>query len=117
MDALDLHLRGLEPADAAALLGAEHETLAPLLGRLSPASQPVGALVDQASSQALLFGALLAVLGRIANRAALILDDVHLAGPLTIEWLHFLVRRGTPAGCSWWSPADRRGTCLPVSRR
>jgi DNA-binding SARP family transcriptional activator len=100
MDAIDLHLRGLEPDAAAAVLGAEGDVLAPLLGRLPAGASTVGALIGQASGEALLFGAIHAVLGRIAGRgpAALLLDDVHLAGPITFEWLHFVARRGLPPG-------------------
>ncbi|MDQ1372750.1 MAG: hypothetical protein QOJ09_88, partial [Actinomycetota bacterium] len=98
MDALAAHLAFLEPAQCAALLGPEATVLEPLLGRLSQAESRVGEAADQALGQALAFGAVLTVLGRIATgcRVALLLDDVHLAGSLTVEWLHFVARRGAP---------------------
>ena len=100
MDAIDLYLRGVEPEEAAAVLGAEGDVLAPLLGRLPTSASTVGTLIGQASGEALLFGAIDAVLRRLAERGptALVLDDVHLAGPITFEWLHFVARRGLPPG-------------------
>jgi DNA-binding SARP family transcriptional activator/tetratricopeptide (TPR) repeat protein len=99
MDALAGHLAFLEPDQAEAVLGPEAAVLSPLLGRLPQPDSRVGEAADQLIGQALVFGAVLTVLGRIATgrRVALLLDDVHLAGSLTVEWLHFLARRGPPA--------------------
>ena len=97
MDALDRHLRALDPGETARVLGADVSVLGPVLGRtpLDDAGS-VAALVDQSAGQSLLFGALLAVLLRIAEEGPVVLalDDLHLAGSLTMEWLHFIARRG-----------------------
>jgi DNA-binding SARP family transcriptional activator len=98
MDALAGHLAFLEPEQCDAVLGPEATVLAPMLGRLQSGESRVGEAADQAAGEALVFGAVLTVLGRVASerRVALVLEDVHLAGSLTVEWLHFVARRGTP---------------------
>lgn len=97
MDALAHHLASLEPSVADGVLGSERDVLAPLLGQL-PAASRAGEGADHAAGQALVFGALVTVLGRVARGrpTALVLDDVHLAGSMTVEWLHFIARRGAP---------------------
>lgn len=97
LDALASYLRTLDREDSAELLGNELALLGPLLGESVPS--PPGAkhaLVDGPVGPTLLFGALLAVLGRVASRSrlALLLDDMHLAGSSTFEWLRFAQRRG-----------------------
>jgi DNA-binding SARP family transcriptional activator len=93
MDALAAHLAMLEPAAADAALGPEETVLAPLLGRLPAEGERRE--IGEGGGQALVFGALLTVLGRIggARPTVLLIDDVHLAGDMTLEWLHFVVRR------------------------
>ena len=54
-------------------------------------------VVDPVAGRALLFAALLTTIERAAGDRAsvVIVEDVHLAGETTIEWLRFAVRRGT----------------------
>jgi DNA-binding SARP family transcriptional activator len=101
VDALARHLRSVGPEAAARILGADGPTLAPLLGRATAAGEtappvvPVVAMADPATGRAVLFDALLTVLGRAAGDApaVLLLDDAHLAGASTIDWLRFAARR------------------------
>ena len=51
------------------------------------------ALRDRGDAQLLMFTALLAVLQRLPPPVVLALDDVHLAGSATVEWLHLVARR------------------------
>ncbi len=97
LDALDMHLRSLPSAEAMAqLLGPEHALLAPMLTASPPSDLPAQA--DPVGGQTLLFGALAGVLDRIARQqpVALLLDDLHVAGQATLDWLRFVARR--PAG-------------------
>lgn len=105
LDALDLHLRRLDPSAAAAVLGADAGLLDPLLGTPTPAAP--GAAETRAAAttpgditgtgKALLYAALLRSIQRCIGDAlgVLVIDDVHLAGPGTVEWLRFAVRRGS----------------------
>lgn len=99
LDAIAEHLRELDESTAFSLLGPDRGVLAPLLGRRGEeaADTPVGELTDAETGRAGLFAALLGVLGRIGAGAPLVLalDDVHLAGPSTVDWLHYAVRRGS----------------------
>jgi DNA-binding SARP family transcriptional activator len=96
-DAIDTHLRGLEPDDAAAVLGEDVSVLGAVLGRLPREGWEATAVLDRDPGQAIVFEALLDVVVRSGGGRpmALVLDDVHLAGSSTIEWLHFAVRRGS----------------------
>ncbi|HWW54422.1 MAG TPA: BTAD domain-containing putative transcriptional regulator, partial [Acidimicrobiales bacterium] len=94
LEALDDHLRNLgTPGDD--LLGPQAELLSPLLGRNTPGLEPVpaAALRDFAGGQQLVFAALVAVLTRLPPPTVLVLDDIHLAGQSTIEWLNYAARR------------------------
>jgi tetratricopeptide (TPR) repeat protein len=98
LDALDDHLRaaGAVSGSAEELLGADAELLAPLLSwtaQARPATPALSVLREQGTGQALLFGALVDVFSRFGQPAAVILDDVHLAGPATLEWLQLAARR------------------------
>jgi class 3 adenylate cyclase/DNA-binding SARP family transcriptional activator len=99
VDALAGHFRTLGPEVTSTLLGAEAVTLAPLFGRetrrKAQVLTPVAALADPTTGRALLFDALLAVLERVAAAATvLVIDDVHLAGASTVDWLRFVAHRG-----------------------
>jgi DNA-binding SARP family transcriptional activator len=95
-DALDAHLRALEPAAADDLLGDAATVLAPIIGRLPRGELDVPSLGDPARSQAIVFEALLDVVVRAGagGATAVLLDDVQWADPSTVEWLQFAVRRG-----------------------
>ncbi|MGE5137728.1 MAG: AAA family ATPase [Gemmatimonadota bacterium] len=84
-------LRRSGPEAAADLLGGDAALLTPLLG-LGPAAQP--ALTDALLGPAVLYAALLRVLGRLAGRAplALVIDDAHLAGAALAGWLRYARR-------------------------
>ncbi|MDQ6674362.1 MAG: AAA family ATPase, partial [Chloroflexota bacterium] len=99
LDGLDAHLRSVDPSDIPVLLADAEQVLGPLLGRFATgAAQPGPTMVaDPAAGRALLFAALLATIHRAAGHrpTVVIVEDVHLAGASTIEWLRFAVRRGT----------------------
>ena len=97
LDGLEAHLRTIAPSDIQAVLAEAEPVLGPLLGRFNAAAAPGPTTVaDAAAGRALLFAALLATIERAAGHraAVLIVEDVHLAGASTIEWLRFAVRRG-----------------------
>lgn len=104
--ALSEHLRRLDRAEAARLLGPEASLLAPLLGLAEPglaSARDPGALTsmtlaDGVIGPAMLFAALTAVLQRLAqvSPVLLVIDDAHLSGPALIEWLRFLRRSSLP---------------------
>ena len=50
-------------------------------------------LGDQAGGLLVVFAALVAVLSRGPGPTALLLDDIHLAGQSTVEWVHYTARR------------------------
>lgn len=54
----------------------------------------VGSVVDDAAGRAALFENLLAVFHR-AGATVVAVEDIHLAGQGTLEWLAFAIRRGT----------------------
>jgi class 3 adenylate cyclase len=89
----------MKTAGDASALGAEHAVLGPLLGLGDAGRAPASSAWDPEAGKAVIFAALLAVLTRVAlpGPAALVLEDVHLAGPSTIEWLNFVRRRGESA--------------------
>lgn len=64
-----------------------------LAGHLGDADLDVGAVVDNAAGRAALFENLLAVVRRVPA-AVVAIEDIHLAGPSTLEWLAFAIRRG-----------------------
>ena len=98
LDGLEAHLRSLDPAGAAMVLGDADAVLGPLLGRFSagPGQPEPTTVPDPAAGQARLFAALLAVVERAAGgrTAVVVAEDVHLAGASTVEWLRFAARRG-----------------------
>lgn len=95
-DALDAHLAVVGADRTPAILGPEAAVLAPLLGRRPQPSALAPAMADPDLGRTELFGSLLAVLGRVAGdgRIVLIIDDLHLADPATVEFLGFAARRG-----------------------
>jgi tetratricopeptide (TPR) repeat protein len=93
---LSTHLRDLDDSEVERLLGDDEALLAPLLGRAGTDRLPTGA-IDQGTGRLLLFQAVAGVLRRL-EPVVLVIDDIHLAAPLTVEWLHFAVTRfdGSP---------------------
>ena len=86
-------LRGLGPDTAADVLGADAALLEPLLN-LAPGPRLPPMLADSMLGPAVLYSALVRTLGRLAERAPLVvvIDDAHLAGPALPNWLRFAVR-------------------------
>ncbi len=95
LDAVDDHLLTVGPARAEEVLGWQAALLGPLLGRATtaPATLPLATLRDQVGGQQLLFAALVSVLGRLPAPTVVLVDDAHLAGTATVEWLHYAARR------------------------
>jgi len=94
VDALEEHLRGLDPDAAAQVLGQESEVLRPFMAPFVGApSLPASGLRDWGGGQLVAFAAIVAVLARLPAPTALILDDIHLAGSATLEWLDYVARR------------------------
>jgi DNA-binding SARP family transcriptional activator/tetratricopeptide (TPR) repeat protein len=93
-------LRELGPDASAGLLGTDAAILAPLLGAdpRTPGQRPPPMLADGTLGPAVLYAALVRVLGRLAERMplAVIIDDAHLAGPALSDWLRFVRREQAP---------------------
>ena len=90
-------LRRLGPEATADLLGGDEPLLGPLLApaRAGPARP---ALADSLLGLAVLYAALVRVLGRLAAGGPVVvaIDDAHLAGPALPDWLRFVRRGGVP---------------------
>ncbi len=98
LTALAARLHELEPGVSADILGADAALLAPLLN-MTPGPRPPPVLADSMVGPAVLYAALVRLLGRLAERAPLvvILDDAHLAGPALPDWLRFARRENMTA--------------------
>ncbi|HTT51094.1 MAG TPA: BTAD domain-containing putative transcriptional regulator [Streptosporangiaceae bacterium] len=98
LTALAALLHRLGPELAADVLGSDTAVLSPVLGA-APGPRPVLALADSMLGPAVLYAALVRVLGRLGRRAPLvvILDDAHLAGSALADWLRFARRAGLPS--------------------
>ena len=96
--ALAARLRELEPEVSADILGTDAALLAPVLN-MTPGPRPPPVLADSMVGPAVLYSALVRLLGRLAERAPLvvILDDAHLAGPALPDWLRFARRENMAA--------------------
>ena len=96
-DALADHLRMVGSERAAAVLGAEAATLAPLLAPMSAPSATV--VPDNESARARTFAALVAALDRIGEQepTVVVIEDLHLASSGTLAWLAFARRRSRRA--------------------
>ena len=95
--ALAALLRRLGPEATADILGADEALLAPLLNMApGPITPPM--LADSMLGPAVLYSALVRALGRLAERAPLVIvvDDAHLAGPALADWLRFVRREDVP---------------------
>jgi DNA-binding SARP family transcriptional activator len=97
-------LRRLGPDAAADLLGQDASTLASLLATgpaapPGPGRRPEPVLADNMLGPAVLYAALVRVIGRIAERGPLVVlvDDAHLAGRALSNWLSFAQRQDMPA--------------------
>ena len=94
-------LRRLGPEAAADLLGGDEPVLGPLLGPglgPGPAAGARPVLADSTLGPAVLYAALVRVLGRLTGRGPLVvaIDDAHLAGRALPDWLRFVRRGGVP---------------------
>ena len=94
-DALAEHLRTIGPAGAAAVLADDADALAPLLGSASGTSATV--VTDAATARARVLAALVSAISRAGARVGqpvvVVVEDLHLAGAGTLEWLAFARRR------------------------
>ena len=94
--ALGGQLRRLGDRAGEDALGADAPVLAPLLGQVADAGhrlrQPMTG--ESLLGPAVLYAAIVRVLGRLADRSPLIIsiDDAHLAGPALADLLRFLLR-------------------------
>ena len=110
LTALTTRLRELGPEESAAVLGTDAVLLAPALN-LAP-GPPFSAvngitgvtgtapmLADSMLGPGVLYSALVRALGRLAERAPLVivLDDAHLASRALADWLRFARREAMPA--------------------
>ena len=88
-------LRRLGPEVTAELLGGDEPVLGPVLAP-GPATRARPGLADSMLGPAVLYAALVRVLGRLTTRGPVVvaIDDAHLAGPALPDWLRF-VRRGS----------------------
>lgn len=100
VDAVEGYFHGIEAAEIDALIGPDHDVLAPLFGRTPTMPVPLAlaapALNPLASDPSLLHLALVGLLARLAARygpTVLVLDDVHLAGVATARFLRLAVHR------------------------
>jgi DNA-binding SARP family transcriptional activator len=92
-DAVADHLRMVGHERAAAILGDDSATLAPLI---APVTAPGATVVpDTESARARTFAALVAVLDRVGDEkpVVLVIEDLHVASPGTLAWLAFCRRR------------------------
>ena len=101
LTALAARLRELEPGASADILGADAALLAPLLN-MAPGPRLKGKppmLADSMLGPAVLYSALVRLLGRLAERGPLVvvIDDAHLAGPALPDWLRFARRENVAA--------------------
>ena len=96
VEAVASHLSELPHTERLAVLGSDLATLAPLLG-IDVGEGALGATVvsDPELGRARLFTSLLGLVTRLADSrvAAVIVEDVHLAGESTRAWLAFARRR------------------------
>jgi DNA-binding SARP family transcriptional activator len=96
LSALSALLRRFGPGVTADLLGSDAMTLAPLLGaEHGPRSLPV--LADSMLGPAVLYAALVRVIGRLVERGPLVVmvDDAHLGGQALANWMSFALREPT----------------------
>ncbi len=107
LTALAARLRELGPEDSAAILGTDAALLAPLLNLTTGpqlkgatgATGPATLLADSMLGPGVLYSALVRALGRLAERAPLVIviDDAHLASPALADWLRFARREALAA--------------------
>lgn len=92
-DALAEHLQRLGSERAAALLGDDANTMAPLIGPI--AGLGATSVSDTEAARTRLFSALVGVLARADPRrpTVLVVEDLHRAGAGTLAWLAFTRRR------------------------
>ncbi|MDT7711971.1 MAG: hypothetical protein QOG46_660, partial [Pseudonocardiales bacterium] len=102
LDGLEVLLRGLGRDRAAEVLDTDAGVIEPLLGSVHAGiGGMVPVPVDPGEAVGRLFAALLRVVERAgssteggpATPVLIMVDDLHLAGPSTLEWLRFAARR------------------------
>ena len=115
LTALAALLRGLGPDTAADVLGPDAALLGPLL-KVTPGPRLPPMLADSMLGPAVLYSALVRALGRLAERAPLVVvvDDAHLAGPALPDWLRF-ARREKLAATVVAAVRSGEGEPLPAS--
>ncbi len=97
-------LRRLGPEVAADLLEGDEPLLGPVLApgprpaALVPEARARPVLADSVLGPAVLYAALVRLLGRLTARGPLVvaIDDAHLAGPALPDWLAFVRREAVP---------------------
>jgi DNA-binding SARP family transcriptional activator len=104
LTALAARLRELGPEDSAAILSTDAALLAPLLNlttgpQLKGATAAATLLADSMLGPGVLYSALVRALGRLAERAPLVIviDDAHLASAALADWLRFARREALAA--------------------
>jgi DNA-binding SARP family transcriptional activator/tetratricopeptide (TPR) repeat protein len=90
-------LRPLGPEATADLLGGDEPVLGPLLAP-GPAVPARSSLADSMLGPAVLYAALVRVLGRLTGRGPVVvaIDDAHLGGRALPDWLRFVGRAAVP---------------------
>jgi DNA-binding SARP family transcriptional activator len=96
VDAVAAFFRSQSLESAEELLGPQRAVLGPLLGISTADEASVLTYSEEAAGRAALFGALNTLFRRLADErpVVIVLDDLHLAGTTTAEWLTYLARRG-----------------------
>jgi DNA-binding SARP family transcriptional activator len=104
LTALAARLRELGPEDSAAIFGTDAALLAPLLNlttgpQLKGTAGTTPLLADSMLGPGVLYSALVRALGRLAERAPLVIviDDAHLASAALADWLRFARRAALAA--------------------
>jgi len=103
LTAVAVRLRELGPEESAAILGRDAGLLVPALnltpGGTTGVSGPGPMLADSMLGPGMLYSALVRALGRLAERAPLVLvvDDAHLASGALADWLRFARREALAA--------------------
>lgn len=100
LDAVDDYLRLLAPKDVAELLAGEARVLAPLL-RFSGLDDADVVAAEPALGLTRPFAALLTLLDRVATAqppVVLVIDDFHVAGVATADWVRFAHGRTSTGG-------------------
>lgn len=95
LDAFAALFASLDTTELDHRLGPHRRLLEELLGLVDDVSPLPTVLADPVAGQTRLFGALVDVVGRAGagSPVVLMIEDLHLAGPSTVAWLRFALRR------------------------